>query len=36
VLDGFPAQVVGTLDAPPGHPSRALSRQELQTLARVR
>jgi carbonic anhydrase/acetyltransferase-like protein (isoleucine patch superfamily) len=36
MLDGFPAQVVGTLDAPPKRPSWALSRQELQTLARVR
>jgi carbonic anhydrase/acetyltransferase-like protein (isoleucine patch superfamily) len=36
VLDGFPAQVVGTLDAPPERPSWALSRPALQTLVRIR
>ena len=35
VLDGFPAQVVGTLDAPPERPSWALSRQALGTLVRL-
>jgi carbonic anhydrase/acetyltransferase-like protein (isoleucine patch superfamily) len=36
VLDGFPAQVVGSLEAPPERPSWALSRPALQTLTRVR
>jgi carbonic anhydrase/acetyltransferase-like protein (isoleucine patch superfamily) len=35
VLDGFPAQVVGTLDAPPERPSWALTRQALETLVRL-
>ena len=35
VLDGFPAQVVGTLDAPPERPSWALSRPALETLVRL-
>jgi carbonic anhydrase/acetyltransferase-like protein (isoleucine patch superfamily) len=35
VLDGFPAEVVGTLDAPPERPSWALTRQALGTLARL-
>jgi carbonic anhydrase/acetyltransferase-like protein (isoleucine patch superfamily) len=36
VLDGFPAQQVGTLADPPPRPSWALSRPALQTLTRVR
>jgi hypothetical protein len=35
VLDGFPAEVVGTLDAPPERPSWALTRQALGTLTRL-
>ncbi len=35
VLDGFPAQVVGTLAEPPPRPSWALSRPALQTLVRL-
>jgi carbonic anhydrase/acetyltransferase-like protein (isoleucine patch superfamily) len=35
VLDGFPAEVVGTLDAPPERPSWALTRQALRTLVRL-
>jgi carbonic anhydrase/acetyltransferase-like protein (isoleucine patch superfamily) len=35
VLDGFPAEVVGTLDAPPERPSWALTRQALGTLVRL-
>jgi hypothetical protein len=35
VLDGFPAEVVETLDAPPERPSWALTRQALQTLVRL-
>jgi carbonic anhydrase/acetyltransferase-like protein (isoleucine patch superfamily) len=36
LLDGFPAQVVGTLDTPPERPSWSLSRETLATLVRVR
>jgi carbonic anhydrase/acetyltransferase-like protein (isoleucine patch superfamily) len=36
VLDGFPAQLIGTLEAVPGRPSWALSRPALETLVRVR
>jgi len=35
VLDGFPAEVVETLDTTPEHPSWALTRQALQTLVRL-
>jgi carbonic anhydrase/acetyltransferase-like protein (isoleucine patch superfamily) len=35
VLDGFPAEVVGTLDAPPERPSWAFTRQALGTLVRL-
>jgi carbonic anhydrase/acetyltransferase-like protein (isoleucine patch superfamily) len=35
VLDGFPAEVVGTLDAPPERPSWALTRQALGSLVRL-
>ena len=35
VLDGFPAQVVGSLDAPPERPSWALTREALETLVRL-
>ncbi|HKQ00384.1 MAG TPA: hypothetical protein VJ735_08640 [Actinomycetes bacterium] len=35
VVDGFPAEVVGTLDAPPERPSWALTRQALGTLVRL-
>src|SRR4051812_25875354 len=35
VLDGFPARVVGSLDAPPERPSWALTRQALETLVRL-
>ena len=35
VLDGFPAEVAGTLDAPPERPSWALTRQALETLVRL-
>jgi len=35
VLDGFPAEVVGTLEAPPERPSWALTRQALGTLLRL-
>jgi carbonic anhydrase/acetyltransferase-like protein (isoleucine patch superfamily) len=35
VLDGFPAEVVGTLDAPPERPSWALTGQALGTLVRL-
>jgi carbonic anhydrase/acetyltransferase-like protein (isoleucine patch superfamily) len=36
VLDGFPAQLVGTLEAPPERPSWTLGRPALETLVRVR
>jgi carbonic anhydrase/acetyltransferase-like protein (isoleucine patch superfamily) len=36
VLDGFPAQVVGSLEAPPERPSWALPRPALETLVRLR
>ena len=35
VLDGFPAQAVGGLDAPPERPSWALTREALATLVRL-
>jgi carbonic anhydrase/acetyltransferase-like protein (isoleucine patch superfamily) len=35
LLDGFPAEVVGTLQAPPERPSWALTRQALATLVRL-
>jgi hypothetical protein len=35
VLDGFPAQVTGTLDAAPQRPSWALTREALETLVRL-
>jgi hypothetical protein len=35
VLDGFPAEVVDTLQGPPERPSWALTRQALQTLVRL-
>ncbi len=35
VLDGFPAQVVGTLDAAPERPAWALTREALATLVRL-
>jgi carbonic anhydrase/acetyltransferase-like protein (isoleucine patch superfamily) len=35
VLDGFPAEVVDTLQGPPERPSWALTRQALGTLVRL-
>jgi carbonic anhydrase/acetyltransferase-like protein (isoleucine patch superfamily) len=35
VLDGFPAQVTGTLEAAPQRPSWALTREALETLVRL-
>jgi carbonic anhydrase/acetyltransferase-like protein (isoleucine patch superfamily) len=35
VLDGFPAEIVDTLQGPPARPSWALTRQALQTLVRL-
>jgi carbonic anhydrase/acetyltransferase-like protein (isoleucine patch superfamily) len=35
VVDGFPAQVVGTLEAPPERPTWALTREALATLVRL-
>jgi carbonic anhydrase/acetyltransferase-like protein (isoleucine patch superfamily) len=35
VIDGFPAQVTGTLDAAPQRPSWALTREALETLVRL-
>jgi len=36
VLEGFPAEQVGTLDGPPGLPAWALRRADLATLSRRR
>jgi carbonic anhydrase/acetyltransferase-like protein (isoleucine patch superfamily) len=35
VLDGFPARLVGTLDAPPPLPAWALPREHVGTIARL-
>jgi hypothetical protein len=36
VLDGFPARVVGTLDAPPARPGWALTLDDVGAIARLR